>query len=84
MNIEYTRCDQLLVARGNPLVTDRQVSWLADFHMESPSQFLSGNIDSLLPAYSDEFAQVFHLFPFSSARIFISRHLQSFYAAFFL
>lgn len=45
----------------------RQVSWLADLHISPPSQFSSvaaSCAGGMLPAYSDEIAQVLHLFPF--------------------
>jgi hypothetical protein len=45
----------------------RQVSWLADLCISPPSQFSSVAAHcagDILPAYSDEIAQVLHLFPF--------------------
>ena len=45
----------------------RQVSWLTDPHISPPSQFSSVAapcVGDILPAYSDEIAQVLHLFPF--------------------
>lgn len=45
----------------------RQVSWLANLRISPPSQFSSVAAycaGDILLAYSDEIAQVLHLFPF--------------------
>ena len=47
----------------------RQVSWLTDPRARPPSRsFWTSDVNGrLLPAHSDEIAQVFHLFPFYPA-----------------
>lgn len=54
----------------------RQVSWLIDPYIDVAFPISQWHNDILLPIYSDEFAQVFHLFPFSPRRLPTARHLQ--------
>lgn len=72
------------VTRGPKILYDnRQVSWLTVLCADRPSRLLSGIFCSAPPDYSDEFAQDFHLFPFSPDQKFLIRHPLLLYSTIF-
>ncbi len=65
----FSQYDQFLVARTKSCTNRRQVSWLADHHAPVrlpglPVTPIMIGVTVAFPAYSDEIAQVLHLFPF--------------------